>query len=83
MAQRAVAGHIAGIVQDRQSAATHVPVLDHDDRQTADRPASAENPARIDSAGASGGGGGRGAWPPQWACPLDAFGVSISKLAMA
>ena len=48
MAQRAVAGHIAGIVQDRQSAATHVPVLDYDDRQTADRPASAENPARIE-----------------------------------
>jgi len=45
MAQQcAVAGQIAGMVQERPNAAGSVAVGDHEDHHTADRPAAAEQP---------------------------------------
>ena len=53
MAQRAVAGHIAGMVQERHSAAAasaaNVAVVPgHEDRHTAEHPASADNPGCVE-----------------------------------
>ena len=52
MAQRAVAGHIAGIVQERHStAAASVAVAQHEDRPSADHLAvSPDNPVHIEEA---------------------------------